>query len=73
LSAPEPCELDDLDPKVYGVVVEDETGFRRGLLLPNLAGITSVSHQVEIASAKAGIPAGTPVKLFRFRSDRYSE
>jgi AmmeMemoRadiSam system protein A/AmmeMemoRadiSam system protein B len=73
LSAPEPCELDDLDPKVYGVVVEDETGFRRGLLLPNLEGITSASHQVEIASRKAGIPAGTPVKLFRFRSDRYSE
>jgi AmmeMemoRadiSam system protein A/AmmeMemoRadiSam system protein B len=73
LSAPEPCELDDLDPKIYGVVVEDETGFRRGLLLPNLEGISSASHQVEIASRKAGIPAGTPVKLFRFRSDRYSE
>ena len=73
LSPPEPCEVADLDPKVYGVVVEDEIGFRRGLLLPNLEGITSASHQIEIASAKAGIPAGTPVKLFRFRSDRYSE
>jgi MEMO1 family protein len=73
LSTPESCDLDDLDPKVYGVVVEDEIGFRRGLLLPNLAGITSASQQVEIASAKAGIPPGTPVKLFRFRSDRYSE
>ncbi len=73
LSPPEPCDVEDLDPKVYGVVVEDEIGFRRGLLLPNLEGITSASHQIEIASAKAGIPAGTPVKLFRFRSDRYSE
>lgn len=73
LSAPEPCDLADLDPKVYGVVVEDEIGFRRGLLLPNLEGITSASHQVEIASRKAGIPPGTPLKLFRFRSDRYSE
>jgi AmmeMemoRadiSam system protein A/AmmeMemoRadiSam system protein B len=73
LSVSEPCELDDLDPKVYGVVVEDEIGFRRGLLLPNLEGITSSAHQVEIASRKAGIPPGTPVKLFRFRSDRYSE
>ena len=73
LSTPEPCELDDLNPKVYGVVVEDEIGFRRGLLLPNLQGITSVADQVEIASRKAGIPPGTAVKLFRFRSDRYSE
>lgn len=73
LSAPEPCKMDDLDPKIYGVVVEDETGFRRGLLLPNLEGISSASHQVDIASRKAGIPPGTPLKLFRFRSDRYSE
>jgi AmmeMemoRadiSam system protein A/AmmeMemoRadiSam system protein B len=73
LSTPEPCDLNDLDPKVYGVVVEDETGFRRGLLLPNLEGITSAADQVEIASRKAGIPPGTPVKLFRFRSNRYSE
>jgi AMMECR1 domain-containing protein len=73
LSAPESCELEDLDPNVYGVVVEDEIGFRRGLLLPNLQGITSAADQVEVASRKAAIPPGTPVKLFRFRSDRYSE
>ena len=73
LSAPEPCTLDDLDPDVYGVVVEDERGARRGLLLPSLEGITSVAEQVEIASRKAGIPPGIPVKLFRFRSNRYSE
>jgi AmmeMemoRadiSam system protein A len=73
LSAPELCNLDDLDPKIYGVIVEDEIGFRRGLLLPNLAGITSAADQVEIASRKAGIPPETRVKLFRFRSDRYSE
>ena len=73
LSAPEPCKLDELDPKIYGVVVEDETGFRRGLLLPNLEGISLASHQVEVASQKAGIPRGAPVKLHRFRSDRHSE
>jgi len=73
LSSPELCNLDDLDPKIYGVIVEDEIGFRRGLLLPNLAGITSAADQVEIASRKAGIPPETRVKLFRFRSDRYSE
>jgi AmmeMemoRadiSam system protein A/AmmeMemoRadiSam system protein B len=73
LSASEPCTLDDLDPKIYGVIVEDESGVRRGLLLPNLEGINTSAQQVEIAVRKAGIASGTPIKLFRFRADRYSE
>jgi AmmeMemoRadiSam system protein A len=72
LSAPEPCTLADLDPKIYGVIVEDKSG-RRGLLLPNLEGIKTATEQVEIASRKAGIAPGSPVKLSRFRADRYSE
>jgi MEMO1 family protein len=72
LSAPEPCTLGDLDPKTYGVIVEDESG-RRGLLLPDLEGIKAAAEQVEIASRKAGIRPGSPVRLFRFRADRYSE
>lgn len=73
LSAPEPCTPDDLDPKFYGVIVEDESGVRRGLLLPNLPGIDTASKQVELASRKAGIPPEASVKLFRFRAHRYSE
>jgi len=73
LTTPEPCTLDDLDPKIYGVIVEDDNGFQRGLLLPNLEGIKSASQQVEIASLKAGIAEGAKIKLFRFRADRYSE
>lgn len=73
LSAPEPATLGELDPKIYGVIVEDEGGSHRGLLLPNLAGINSAAEQIEIASQKAGIKPNTNVKLFRFRSDRYSE
>lgn len=72
LSAPEPCTPGDLDPKTYGVIVEDGSG-RRGLLLPNLEGIKGAEEQVEIASRKAGIRPGSSVKLFRFRADRYSE
>ena len=73
LTAPEPCTLDDLDPEIYGVIVEDDGGFLRGLLLPNLEGIKSASEQIEIASRKAGIVEGTKTKFFRFRADRYSE
>ena len=73
LSAPEVCTIEDLDPSIYGVIVEDEKGLHRGLLLPNLEGIRSALDQVEIASQKAGITPGTPVKISRFRADRYSE
>ncbi len=73
LSPPEPATLADLDPKIYGVIVEDVGGSRRGLLLPNLAGVETATKQVEIASSKAGIRRDTPGELFRFRADRYSE
>ncbi len=73
LSQPEPVDLDDLDSKVYGVIVEDKTGGRRGLLLPSLKGIETAAQQVEIASRKAGIRAGDEIKLWRFRSERYVE
>ena len=73
LSQPELARLEDLDPNVYGVIVEDQDGARRGLLLPNLKGIDTAAKQVEIASRKAGIGPGTEVKLWRFRADRYRE
>jgi AmmeMemoRadiSam system protein A/AmmeMemoRadiSam system protein B len=73
LSVPEVCTIADLDPNIYGVIVEDEKGLQRGLLLPNLEGIGTATEQVEIASRKAGITPGTPAKISRFRADRYSE
>lgn len=73
LSPPEPATFDDLDPKIYGLIVEDEKRGARGLLLPDIEGVETVSSQIEIASRKAGIPPGTPLRFFRFRVDRYSE
>ena len=73
LSAAEPTTIENLDPNVYGVIVEDANGVRRGLLLPHLEGIDTAVRQVEIASHKAGIPRGSEVKLWRFRADRYGE
>jgi AmmeMemoRadiSam system protein A len=73
LSQPEPVKLFDLDPTVYGVIVESKNGLQRGLLLPNLKGIETAVQQVEIASRKAGITAGDEIKLWRFRAERYPE
>jgi AmmeMemoRadiSam system protein A len=69
----EPAEMDELDPSVYGVIVEDEGESRRGLLLPDIPGVDTVQQQVEIAKRKAGISPETPVKLSRFKVERYRE
>ena len=73
LAPPEPAEFDDLDPNIYGVIVEDKSGYARGLLLPAIAGVETATQQVEIAARKAGIPAGVEVKLWRFRVERFRE
>ena len=70
LTQPEPvADKSELDPRKYGVIVQ--AGNRRGLLLPDLEGVDTVEYQVAIAMQKAGIPPGTPVKLFRFEVKRY--
>lgn len=70
LHAPESCTLDDLDPSAYGVIVT--SGYRRGLLLPDLEGVDDVAQQVAIAMQKAGIDSGARCDLQRFRVDRYT-
>jgi MEMO1 family protein len=73
LTTPEPAQFEQLDPKVYGVIVEDESGKQRGLLLPDLPGVETASQQVEIAARKAGIKPGTPLRFSRFSVERFSE
>ncbi|HEY6806110.1 MAG TPA: AmmeMemoRadiSam system protein A [Pyrinomonadaceae bacterium] len=73
LSPAEPATMDQLDPKIYGVVVEELKGKRRGLLLPDIPEVTDAKQQVEIATRKAGIKPGTPVKLSRFEVRRFRE
>ncbi|MHB1001759.1 MAG: AmmeMemoRadiSam system protein A [Armatimonadota bacterium] len=71
LSAPEKINgLDDLDPARYGVIVE--SGYKRGLLLPDLEGVDTVQYQLDIAMQKAGICPGEPVEIYRFEVIRHS-
>lgn len=73
LGAPEAASFEDLDPKIYGVIVEDESGQLRGLLLPDIPGVSDARQQVDIATRKAGIAPGKALRLSRFRVDRYRE
>lgn len=69
----EPAEMPDLDPAVFGVIVEDESGSRRGLLLPDIPGIDNAEQQVEIAARKAGIGREERIRLWRFKVERFRE
>lgn len=72
LSAPEAIASPrELDPQIYGVIVLDREGKRRGLLLPMLEQVTSAEQQVQIARQKAFIGPEEPVQLLRFRVQRY--
>ena len=70
LEPPERIESpSQLDVKKYGVIVTN--GGRRGLLLPNLDGVSSVDEQIAIAKQKAGIAQGEAVALERFKVTRH--
>ncbi|MCW3490625.1 AmmeMemoRadiSam system protein A [Dethiobacter alkaliphilus] len=61
----------DLDPKKYGVIVQ--SGGRKGLLLPDLEGVETVEHQLNIALQKAGISPGEKYSIYRFHVKRHSQ
>ncbi len=62
---------DDLDAKVYGVIVQ--SGAKLGLLLPDLEGVDTVEQQVAIARQKAGIRPQESLELFRFKVKRFKD
>lgn len=70
LTPPEKIEdIRELDPKKYGVIVS--SGIKKGLLLPDLEGVDTVSEQLRIAKMKAGIGDDEPADIFRFVVIRY--
>jgi len=70
LSNPEEVkDISQLDPKKYGVIVS--SGYKKGLLLPDLEGVDTAKEQVDIAKRKAGIYPDEKVKLYRFEVKRH--
>ncbi len=68
----EPEDIDspaELDVKRYGVIVS--SGFKRGLLLPDLDGVDTVEEQIDIARRKGGIGEREKYKLQRFEVIRH--
>ena len=48
-----------------------QSGYKRGLLLPDLDGVDTVEQQVSIARRKGGIGPDEKVDLFRFEVVRH--
>lgn len=70
LSEPEKVtDVNQLDPKKYGVIVV--SGFKRGLLLPDLPGVDTIQQQLTIVKRKAGIFSDEKVTIYRFTVERY--
>ena len=59
----------ELDVKKYGVIVQ--SGYKRGLLLPDLDGVDTVEQQVSIARRKGNIAPDDDIDLFRFQVVRH--
>lgn len=59
----------ELDVKKFGVVVR--SGYKRGLLLPDIDGVDTVEQQIKIAKQKARIYSDENVILYRFEVVRH--
>jgi AmmeMemoRadiSam system protein A len=70
LTSPQPVDdMHKLNPRKDGIIVQ--SGYRRGLLLPDLEGVDTVDQQIQICRMKAGIAANEPIKLYFFQVRRY--
>lgn len=67
-------DLEELDPKKYGVIVKTEDQQKVGLLLPDLEGVTTPEEQVSIACGKAGIDLSKEkIILYIFKVTRHDD
>ena len=70
LSKPEEIEsIDELDVKKYGIIVN--SGFKRGLLLPDIDGVDTVEEQISIAKRKGNISDNEEIIIEKFEVIRH--
>lgn len=63
----------DLNPETYGIIITSLDGKKRGLMLPGVPHLDTVSSQVSATCEKAGIAEDEPIELERFRVDKFCE
>ena len=65
-------DINELNPKRYGAIIQDKT-YSRGILLPNIEGIDTIEEQIRIIKRKAGIDQNVnkDLRYFRFETQKY--
>ncbi|MEW6407762.1 MAG: AmmeMemoRadiSam system protein A [Patescibacteria group bacterium] len=65
-------DINELNPKQYGVLIKSENG-KSGLLLPDLDGIDTVEKQLHAVCMKCGIiPGQEKVIICKFKAKKYT-
>jgi len=71
LNKPELIEnINELDPKKYGVIVT--SNYKRGLLLPDLDGVDTIEEQLRIAKSKGNITDKDEIQIERFTVTKFN-
>lgn len=61
--------IDELDIKKYGIIVY--SGYKRGLLLPDIEGVDTVEKQIDIAMRKGNITKDEEIEIEKFEVVRH--
>lgn len=69
LTEPQKSSKEELNPKIYGVVVR--SGRKSGLLLPDLEGVNTIEEQLDIVLKKASISANENYTIEKFEVIRH--
>jgi len=73
LSKPEEIfTTDSLNPKKFGLIIQDKS-YTRGVLLPNIKGIDTIEEQIRIVKRKAGISNHKThgLRYYRFTTEKF--
>jgi len=63
--------ISELDPKKFGIIIE--SGTKKGVLLPDIDGVDTVSEQISITLQKAGIAPNESYEIKKFEVTKISE
>ncbi|MBI5071482.1 AmmeMemoRadiSam system protein A [Candidatus Falkowbacteria bacterium] len=65
--------LDELNPKKYGILIKSETG-KSGLLLPDLEGINTTEEQLSAVCRKCGVRLNEEkITIYKFAAKKYQD
>ncbi len=65
--------IDTLDPKKFGILIEAKNNSSSALLLPNIQQITTIHDQIAATLKKAGLTTNDDINIYKFEITHYQE